>query len=475
MADALLPALAPVLTRWTMGGSAAAVAPADWRDALGTEASEAELRLLALAGHVLGALTLVEPTGAVQMRPDIPALAKPPLAPAQRPRAGRLLLALRETGQRRALLGLLDRRGWTMHPGDWMPRANEDDLPEIYSPWQDWAAQAGTPGTAIAAEISAETWDLFGPAARRAAVAALRRRDPARAAAVLAARIADETPDRRLLFLDMLAAGLAPTDAPVLEALARDRAPRVKMRAAALLARLGQGNAGGEDGGNEDAAELAGFFSVKSTGWLRKSLEIVPQKLKTPAQRTRRAALMDAVTFGAMAQALGLAPEELVAAWPWGDVVADHALAAMIERSAADAVVRRAAEAMAGEARIDLHGLSPLLLRMPADWRRHLALRVLAASGGSFVQALAIAGSDGEIDGVIATTAGKVLLTALAGGGGAKPTDHAAELLALGMLASQAAAVQALEKLAGAGLISSDPRLDLLRLNAALEPGRTRS
>lgn len=59
MADQLLLALAPVLTRWTMGGSAAAVAPEGWRGALGNEPGEAELRLLALAGQFLGALTLV--------------------------------------------------------------------------------------------------------------------------------------------------------------------------------------------------------------------------------------------------------------------------------------------------------------------------------------------------------------------------------------------------------------------------------
>jgi hypothetical protein len=470
MAEALLPALAPVLTRWTMGGSAAAVAPADWRGALGAEAGEAELRLLALAGQLLGALTVVEPLGDVQMLPDIPALAKPPLDPEQRPRARRLLLTLRETGQRRALLDLLDRRGWTVHPGDWMPGINENDLPEVYWPWQDWVARAGPQGMDIEEDISAETWDQFGPAARRGAFAALRRRDPTRAAAVLAAKIASETPDGRLLFLDMLAAGLSAADAPVFEALANDRAPRVKIRAAALLARLGQG-----DAGSEDAAELAGFFAVKIKGRLRKSLEIAAQELKTPTQRNRRTVLMDSLTFGAMSQALNLTPEELIEAWPWGgDVQADHALAAMIERSAADAVVLFAAEAMTAQGTINLHGLYPLLPRLPAAWRRRLALKVLATSGGAFMQALAIAGSDGEIDGVIATSAGQVLLSQLADRSDGKRTDHAIELLALGLLASQAAAVQALEKLAGAGLIASDPRLDMLRLNAALDSKGTK-
>lgn len=470
MVEALLPALAPVLTRWTMGGNAAVVAPAEWRSALGSEPGEAELRLLALAGQFLGTLTLVEPASSVEMRPDIPALAKPPLEPPQRPRARRLLVALRETGQRRALLGFIDRRGWTMHPGDWMPGANDDDLPEIYSPWQDWAAQAGAQSMAIEDEISAENWDWFAPAARRVAFAALRRRDPTRAAAVLAETISRETPDRRLLLLDIVAARLVADDEQVLAALAHDRAPRVKARAAALLARLGR-----DDAGSEDAIELAGFFTARTKGWLRKSLEIVPNDLKTPAQRNRRAALMDTLSLGAMAQALDLTAEELITAWPWGaDVQTDHMLATMIERSAADPVVGLAAEAMITDAALNLHGLSPLLPRMPAEWRRQLGLRALGATGASFLQGLEIAGNDGDIDGLIATAAGKRLLKLLAESSEARPTDHATELLALGLLASREAAVQALAKLTDVGLIASDPRLDMLRLNAALQPRETR-
>lgn len=470
MADQLLPALAPVLTRWTMGGSAVTVAPEGWRSALGNEAAEAELRLLALAGHFLGTLTLIEPSGAVEMRPDIPALAKPPIEPALRPRVRRLLLALRENAQRRALLSLLDRRGWTLHPADWMPGANEDDLPHVYSPWQDWAAQAEPQGSALEEEISAENWEQFGPAARRVAFAALRRRDPARASAVLAETISGETPDRRLLLLDIMAAGLSAADAPMLEALAQDRAPRVKARAAALLARLGH-----SDAGSEDAAELAAFFTAKTKGWLRKSLEITANDLKTPAQRSRRMALMDTLSFGAMAQAFKLTSEDLVAAWPWGyDVTADHALAAMIERSAADAVVQLAAEAMTTGGSINLHGLSPLLPRLPADWRRRLGMRVLGTSNATFLPALEIAGNDGEIDGAIATSAGKQLLKLFAESGETRQSDHAAELQALGLLASRDAAVEALRKLADVGLIASDPRLDMLRLNAALQTRETR-
>ena len=42
-------------------------------------------------------------------------------------------------------------------------------------------------------------------------------------------------------------------------------------------------------------------------------------------------------------------------------------------------------------------------------------------------------------------------------------------IFALGLIASRAAARQALERLNGAGLLQGDPRLDMLRLNAALD------
>ncbi|WP_179505834.1 MULTISPECIES: DUF5691 domain-containing protein [unclassified Sphingomonas] len=460
MAEALLDGLAPVITRWTMGGSAAHAAPAGWRGGLGHDAGEAELRLLALTGQLLGTMAVAEPAGDLQVLGDLPRLAKPPLPEALRPRCRRILAALRDADQRRALLALLDRRGWTMHPADWLPGANEHDLPATYAAWQDWVAQAAA--CADTDEISPENWDRFGPAARRVAFAELRRRDPARASALLAAKIASETPDRRLLFLDLLT-GLSATDVPLLETLASDRAPRVKARAMALLARLGKGGAV-----DEDAREIAGFFSTKTTGWLRKSLRIVPQELKTPAQRNRRGALMEALTLTAMAQALALSPEELIAAWPWGeDTHADHALAAMAERSAADEVVVLVAEALASQPGSDILAFIPLLPRMSATWRQQVALRMLEAKEGNFLRALPLAGGDGEIAGTIRTAAGKALLASLVKED-AKPADHAPELAALGLLSARAAASEALGRLTDAGLIASDPRLDLLRLNAAL-------
>lgn len=465
MAETLLDALGPVLTRWTIGGSAIPAAPAAWRAVLGDEIGEAELRLLALSGQLLGALTVAEPAGEVRPRGDIPSLARPPLPEPLRPRVRRLLQALREPSMRRHLLVFLDGRGWTLHPGDWMPGPGED-VPEVYAPWQDWA-DASQPRSDRPEVLDAGSWDSFGPAMRHAAIAALRRQDPARAAGLLAEKIGGEAPGHRLRFVEAMATGLSDADRPLLERLTGDRAPRVKAVAAALLARLGHG-----DAADADATELAEFFSLQTWGLLRRTRAIVPRALKIAAQRDRRAALFQTVSFDAFARALGLSPTDLAGAWTWGsDVHVDLLCAAMAARSATDAIVAAIVAALTAAAAIDLTILMQLLPRLTAAQCRQIAIYLLRAKGAGFAMALIVAGGAGGIDEAIATPAGEALLAAL-GSDDAAHADQAIELQALGLLASRAAAAQALERLAATGLIASDPRLDMLRLNAALEDRR---
>ncbi len=462
MADAILDALGPVLTRWTMGGSAASHAPAAWRDALSTEAREAELRLLALSGQFLGTFAITQPTGDLRLRGDIPALARPPLADALRPRARRLLQQMRDAQTRRHLLDLVDARGWTLHPGDWMPRPDED-VPDIYAPWQDWAAASGSPSM-TPETLSTTNWDDFAPAARQVAFAALRRQDPAQASRLLAERIAGEPTDHRVRLLELLAAGLSDTDRPLLERLTGDRAPRVKALATALLTRLGHGARDDEHG-----AELAAFFTLQTKGLLRRTRVIVAQTVKTAAQRHRRDTLFQTLSFDGFAQALGLASTEVVAAWPWGeDLLGDRQLAAMVARSASDAVIDAVATAPGTD---NAHTRVELLPRLSSSQRHRAVTRLLGTQGASFAMVLPIAGGAGAIDDAIRTPAGTALLDALKAdnrGSG----NHADELLALGLIASRSAARQALDQLAAAGLIASDPRLDMLRLNAALDHRR---
>jgi hypothetical protein len=313
MAEAILDAMGETLTRWTMG-SAAAPAASIWKAELGAEPQEAELRLLALSGQFLSLAVTAEPPTGLRALPDIPRLALPTVPAASRPLVRRVLAAMKETRLKADILQFLAARRWTVHPGDWMPAAGDEDAPDIYAPWCDWAeiaASAAKVQSEAGDRITAENWDRYWPAARKVALAELRRRDPLAARAVLEAKLANESADARLRLLELLATGLSDADVPFLETVATaDRAQRVKALAASLLSRLGRGTAVGED-----LQEIAGFFAVKMKGLLRRSRVIEFENAKTPARRQGRAALFERIDMASFASALALTPEELIAAW----------------------------------------------------------------------------------------------------------------------------------------------------------------
>jgi hypothetical protein len=466
MVEAAREALGSILTRWTTGGAAAPAAPEAWRPAIDESGAGAELALLALSGHLLGAMTISEPPADLAVLPDLPALPLPTIPEELRPLARRLVLAARDTGQRGALLELVEGRGWTFHPGDWMPAAGDEAAPEVYSPWRDWAALAGGDEAAPAAgeSLGEKSWDDFGPASRASALARLRRTDPDAARALLESRIAGEPAESRLRLVQSLAEGLCGDDVPLLQALLGDRAPKVKALAASLLARLGHSG-----GGADDSAELAAFFSIRSKGLLRRTQMLVPNPLKTPAQGHRRQELLTRVDYPAFAAALGVAPEALIDLWSWNsDNRADAAFAEMIAASAPDAIVEAALRTI-GEAGGGFDRLMPLLPRLSPAQRSAAAQALLASREANFQSAVAIGGGRCGLDDPLATPAGAALLGALSRDDGGKYSAVPGELHALGLLASRRGAERAMERLGKAGVIGSDPRLDMLRLNAALE------
>ncbi len=447
-----------MLTRWTIGGTALGDAPAAWRDALGGE--EAELRLLALSGQFLGGFVLPAPSGTLKTLPDLPALAMPPVPDSLRSLARRCFKALQQSGNQAAFMHLLAARGRTMHPADWMPGRSDDDLPDVYAPLLDWVA--GSSGRADAdAVLSEATWSDFAPAARYIAFAALRRSDPEGARALLAAKAASEGADVRLRLIAMLAAGLSTADVPYLQSLANDRAPKIKACAASLLARLGLGSSDATD-----ASELVAFFRIETKGLLRRTRVVTPMPIKTPAQRARRQELFNRVDYTSFARGLGT--EDLVASWPFGDdPQVDAGFQAMAVQTAGDDVISAILARLTSVSSLDLLALQRLRDRLDADQRLHVAARILILGSReplfSSVRMFVDAGA--EVDGLIETRSGSTLVAAFVAG-----SDITVEVQALGLIASQAAATSALDKLTRAGVNAADPRLDLLRLNASLPP-----
>lgn len=467
MAEAIHDALGAVLTRWTMGAAAAPVATM-WQNEIGDEPGEAELRLLALSGQFLGVAVSAEPPAGLRLLPDLPVLVLPPLPDPLRPTARRILQSMKETRQRGDLLRLLAARGWTMHPADWMPAATDEDAPDVYAPWRDWSEASLSPAQAkqsMRDTLTAGNWDDFWPAARQAALAEMRRRDPAAARALIKARFTGEGAEQRLRLIGLLATGLSDADLDLLDSVtASDRAPKVKALAASLRARLGHGAAGGDD-----AVELAGYFEIRTKGLLRRSRVVMPLPLKTPAQHQRRRALFANVDLAGFASALQLTPDELATMWTWyEDHHADAGLAEMAERSASDTVIAALCarlDEIGPLATTTLHALLPRLDRAQrADFAHQLLRR-----GLSYRAALDVAGGDCGIDDAIGMPAGAALITATGNADKMRPADLATELTALGLIASRTAARQAMERLGRAGLLGADPRLDTIRLNAALE------
>jgi hypothetical protein len=455
MTEAIFNEIGPVLMRWMMGTSAAPVAPSAWRDEIGGEPGEAELRLLALSGQFLGTVVVVEPPGELKALPDLPVLALPTLPDALRPLARRVQHALLRAAKDDALPQFLAARGWTMHPADWMPFAGNSDAPEVYAPWREWVqtVSGGRISNHTDGRLTAESWEDFRPDDRLLALVELRLRDPDAARALLEAKIAGEKPERRYDLLRGLVHTLSEMDAPFLERIAAtDRADEVRREAASLLRRLGRGSATGED-----SAELAGFFEVRNNDLLRRSRVVAPLANKGWSHDSRFSGLFNRVGFAAFAGALGLAPAELIEAWSWGNEQLDKHLADMASRSATDEDVVALAGALAGHMPCNLWALRALVPRFDAAQRAALA-RQLLQNGDSFWNAFAVVGAECRIDGAIGMPAGAALLGA--------PAD---ELRGLGMIASRTAAMQALERLVAAGLPQADPRLDMIRLNAALD------
>ena len=476
-AEAILDTMGGVLARWTMGGEAvSAVLPA-WREALGEEQGEAELRLLALSGQFLELVVAAAPQGgqggALRVLPDVPRLALPTIPDALRPLTRRVLQQLSNEEGRGEVLHFLAGRGWTIHPADWMPSAEESCAPDIYAQWRDWvqgAASGETKSGRVTDELTAETWDLFYSSERNAAFRALRRHDPDSARALLEAKLASADAKVRLRLVEALSDRLSEADVPFLETLAaNDRAPKVKAQAALFLARLGRTSA------SEDITELAEFFEVRTMGLLGRTRGVRPQPLKTNAQKTRRASLLAEADFSAFAKALELTPLELIEAWKWGNEPSlDLALSEMAERSAPDDLVMTLADQIVGHP----IPILKLALRLPAEQRTELAMRMVQG-GDTLFNALKMGGPSCRIDNTILRPAGAKLLAVLQAAkqaeakGEKPPQEHAVssqELHALGLIASRTGAEQALEELTKAGLLHIGPgQLDMIRLNAALE------
>ena len=116
MAEPLGTVLMAARSRWMIGGEGAA---ADHPLVAGASGVEADLRLLALAGQYQRFVQPPQPP-VLNLRPDLPTLALPFLPDALRPLSRRLLQDKADRAQLWLAI-FASRRGYVLHPADWMP------------------------------------------------------------------------------------------------------------------------------------------------------------------------------------------------------------------------------------------------------------------------------------------------------------------------------------------------------------------
>jgi hypothetical protein len=467
--------LARIRAAWMAGRAAVDEAPPEWHAATGQGAG-AEAALAALAGQAMQVLLRPVPPP-LTPRPLLPALSVPSAPEAVRPRIRRLLAARRsDTGGARALVLFLAARGFAMHPADWLPRPTDDWAPAVYAPWQAWG---GSEPQAEATDVlSAETYDTWPWAARRAALAAMRRSDRPAARAIIAARAAGEPAERRLRLLEILEDGLSADDAPLLETFAGDRSDRVQALVRRLLARLGRGSAAAlaPELSRELAQELAAMVDLGRIGLLKRRNQLTFKPLKTAPQEHRRRELLAAVTLAELAEALGVAEAGLVESLPVDQARIIGAFATMVVETASNEAWRALFDLTLQDAEAPLELAIILSRRADAGARSAMLAAVLARETAvSFDGSLTVAGDRlGAADGgpLARSAAYRALLdlaaTSTSQAAGAPPPALATGLTNLGLLLDPAAARTVVDAFQAAGLSGADPRLDMLRLNIAL-------
>lgn len=452
---------------WITGGAAANLAPAGWKEIVAAAPPpDRERLLLAIAGQALDvAFRPVAPKTLVR-RPALPRLALPALPEGLRPPFRVALRQASDARGRMRVARLAAARGFVAHPFDWMPTASDLEAPPVYAPWLDWQAQGGGKIERVLDELKAESWDDFYPAARRIALADIRRSDPAKARALLEAKAGGEAAEARLALIALLRVNPSAADVPYLQSLSGDRSGKVKQLAARLLARIGQAATDGE--ASADATELAGFIEQARTGLVRRRIIYMPRELKSQEQMQRRAELFDNCQLIDLAARFGVGEEDFIAGWQLGGKDgADGAFAAMVAASGGDAAVARLAERLLAVS--DLGALLRLLPRLDETARRSFTKTALA--GG--IALLPLLNAADEIEAGMLDqdelTGSRLYQEVRAAIVGRTETDRRVfDLAAFGFLATASAADAIVTDLTAAGLASADPSLALLRFNAAL-------
>jgi hypothetical protein len=194
--------------------------------------------ILTLTALGASMMRFARPVAPAQFEPAKPA---PDNLPSAETRALLNRLALDELGVgAMAVADALARKRLAFHPFD---RPRYPQFMRVYGPLLGVSAPVGDEDARaddfFAAEmIGEENWTQYSPAAQAAFIRAQRMANTDQARALVEASFAQLPAASRLRILEALETGLSAADQPFLEALAKDRAPKVRGAAENLLSRL---------------------------------------------------------------------------------------------------------------------------------------------------------------------------------------------------------------------------------------------
>lgn len=461
MSEALYDAINPVIVRWTMGGAAADLAPEGIREHLGEDPEEAEIRLLALAGQALGTLAIPEPAGDLEKASDLPALDLPTIPDRLRPTAARVL-SEGESWLVDGLVWLLHSRGRTTHPSDWMPSGSRS-IPDVYAPWRDWIQGSRK---AIGGMSEEDAWENAGQAGRIAMLKAMRSTDPDRARAVIEAKAGSEPADKREAMVSCLSISLGAADAEYLRSLSSDRSPRVRATASRMLARIGYAStSSGKDADQHDVTDL---MRIEAKGIFNRKTSINLVHGRNAAKRMRLHAAMEALSAADFAAMLSVDAEQLPALWAWGsDGEFDTPFASMLLSTGTDAVGSAVSKAVLDGAAVPILNVVEGLSRLSDEAVSAMIEREMSGTR-RLVSLAAATPVHGRLDSYKSTPSWRSISKELQDDVGVKATACRDDLHALGLLVTSRAAKEIMEWMSRIGIPSADPRLDTLRINAAL-------
>lgn len=252
------------------------------------------------------------PNSPLTRKSILPSLSKPLLPTHLHHLAGQVL-ADDEIELTMRVLMMIDERGYGVPPTVWLPSKT---MSRDYGGWNDYEFKGQIPKDYLAwidhvkgrasvdfEVLDGDNWDEWYPSARIRHLKALRKHDPKLALDLIVKFAPKESAEKRLDLVSVLAVGLSDDDKDFLISLNKDRSAKVKDEAKRLLARLGV-----FDEMDKVADELFDELEMGAGG-------IAFKPTKNAKQRQNRFESLQTVNLAVLAKKFELPLKDFLLAW----------------------------------------------------------------------------------------------------------------------------------------------------------------